>query len=648
MLKFSLLASAGLSAALVAQPIAAQEAAQEAIQEENTIRFIGRERPGLVVTATRNRYLLYTEDALNAVTVIEKSQIDERQVRDVADVLRDVPGVAVSSVAGQTQIRLRGTEANHVLVLVDGIEVSDPGSGEFDFGTLQAELGSSVEVLRGPQSALYGNDAIGGVVAYRSGDFNGVAGRVEAGTKDTFNGAARFGIDKGDFAASLSAASVTTNGEPNARPVNGGGTRDIGRDSYTVSGKLRGEVADNFTLRAVGRFVDTSGDSNNQDFAFGSPTLGLAIDSPGVGFENTALYGLLGAQFDTMDGAIIHDVSIQFADLERNTFNPAGRTSDTASDRFKASYVSSYNFNASDHTLTFAADYEVEGFNNIATFDERREVENAGLVGEYRYDGNIFNVSAAIRQDFNDRFQDTTTFRVGAGVDVTDTTRLRASIGTGVKNPTFFELFGFFDGVFVGNADLEPEESTSWEVGVDQRLFNDQATVSVTYFNAELEGEIFTTFLPPTFVATPGNRDTKSEQQGVELALSAIFSRNWSLNAAYSYLDAEENGVTEVRRPESIASAALTWTSTDDTASATLVVRHNGEMLDNDFTTGAFPAPLTTLDDFTLVNINARYEVAEGINLFARTENLFDETYEQVNSFVSPGRTVIAGIEARF
>ncbi len=639
------LASVAVAALGWSLPAAAQDEVPEGAEfEENLMLPLGRIDADQILVTESRLQRTFIADSTASTTIINRRQIADRQVRDIGDVLRDVPGIAVGSIAGQTQIRLRGTEANHVLVLVDGIEVSDPGSGEYDIGTLQAEIGSWVEVLRGPQSALYGNDAIGGVVAYRSGGFEGFAGRIEAGTNDTFNGAARLGINENGVEASLSATAVTTNGEPNAR----GGTRDIGRDSYTLAGKLNAEVADNFTLRAVGRFVDTAGDSNNQDFGFGSSTLGLVIDSPGVGFENTALYGLVGAQLVTLDGTWKHDFSLQFADVERNTFDNGATTSDTASDRFKASYVSSYDFNASEHSLTFAADYEVEGFNNIATFDDRKETENLGLVGEYRYNGDSFDFSAAIRQDFNNRFQDTTTFRIGAGVDATDTTRVRAAIGTGVKNPTFFELFGFFDGVFVGNPDLEPEKSTSWEIGLDQRFLDGDAMVSVTYFNAELESEIFTVFPPPTFVATLGNRTTDSEQQGVEVAFSAYINRNWSLNAAYTYLDAEEDGVTEVRRPESIASAALTWTAPDDKASATLVVRHNGEALDSDFTTGSFPAPVTTLDDFTLVNLNARYALTADINLFARAENLLDEDYEQVFTFVSPGRTVIAGIEARF
>ena len=146
----------------------------------------------------------------------------------------------------------------------------------------------------------------------------------------------------------------------------------------------------------------------------------------------------------------------------------------------------------------------------------------------------------------------------------------------------------------------------------------------------------------------PGNRTTDSERQGVELALSANLGAGFSLNGAYTYVDSEENGVEEVRRPQSIASAVLNWTDPAETASLNLAVRYNGEALDSDFTTGAFPAPRGTLDNYTLVNLNVRVKVTEGINVFGRVENLLDEQYEQVLTFVSPGINGLLGFEARF
>ncbi|WP_354322830.1 TonB-dependent receptor plug domain-containing protein [Porphyrobacter sp. MBR-155] len=636
-------------AALVwAVPLAAQD---NSAQEEGNVAplFLYTTRDDIIVSATRSGDLIPPEKYTGSVSVITTRQLENRQTRDIADVLRDVPGVAVAGIAGQTQIRLRGAEANHVLVLVDGIEVSDPFAGEFDIGTLQAEVGARVEVLRGAQSALYGPDAIGGVVAYESASGRavpGLAARVEGGTQATVNGALRYGAFGDSWDAALSATVVSTGGQPNAR----GGTRDIGRDSYTLSGKGSVDVTGSFALRAAARFIRTEGEFNDSDFDFASPTFGLTIDSPGTGYVNEAVYALVGARAEALEGRWTHDLSAQRAEIDRKTFGPFGPTSGSEGDRIKASYVTALRLDTA-HNLTFAADWERERFRNADpsgfAFAGRRAIETVGLVGEYRYAGAAVDLTAAVRHDLNDKFRDATTFRVGAGYRLTDTTRLRGAAGSGVKNPGFFELYGFVDGRFIGNDALRPEKSTGWEVGVDQDV-GDSARLSVTYFDSELEREIFTTFPAPTFIATPANRVTTSQQRGVEVSLAAKLAEQWRVDAAYSYLDAEEDGVEEVRRPDHIASAALTWSAPGDAASATLVVRHNGATPDVAFTDPSFVPVPVRLDDYTLVNLNARVKLAEGISGFARVENLFDEDYEQVFSFVSPGRSAVVGVEARF
>ncbi len=413
--------------------------------------------PEILVSASRDGSL--TRDSFTgSALVITAEQLEARQTRDIADVLRDVPGVAVAGIAGQTQIRLRGSEANHVLVLVDGIEVSDPFAGEFDIGTLQAEVGARVEVLRGAQSALYGPDAIGGVIAYESASGRSVPGlsaRIEGGTDNTVNGALRYGTFGDSWDAALSATVVSTGGQPNAR----GGTRDIGRDSYTLSGKGGVEVADGFALRAAARFIRTEGRFNDSDFDPANPTFGLTIDSPGTGYVNEAVYALVGARAEALEGRWTHDLSAQVAEIDRATFGAFGPTSGSEGDRVKVSYVTAFKL-ADAHNLTFAADWERESFRNADpsgfAFAGRRAVEQVGLVGEYRYDGYAFDLSAALRHDINDLFADATTFRVGAGYRLTDTTRLRAAAGSGIKNPGFFELYGFVDGRFIGNDALRP------------------------------------------------------------------------------------------------------------------------------------------------------------------------------------------------
>ncbi|MBU7580744.1 MAG: TonB-dependent receptor, partial [Porphyrobacter sp.] len=224
MKNFALLSGVAAAALVWAVPVWAQEDGKTPGQ----CYVVGGEEPGsesylcysgkdILVSASRAASVL-REDFTGSALVITAEQFEQRQTRDIADILRDVPGVAVAGVAGQTQIRLRGSEANHVLVLVDGIEVSDPFAGEFDVGTLQAEPGARVEVLRGPQSALYGSDAIGGVVAYESASGRGRPGfgaRIKGGTQGKPKGARRYGAAGNDWDAALSAVVVSTDGQPN-------------------------------------------------------------------------------------------------------------------------------------------------------------------------------------------------------------------------------------------------------------------------------------------------------------------------------------------------------------------------------------------------------------------------------------------------
>lgn len=646
-------AAAALAAVAWAAPASAQDKEDTGTCGEGADCGVSydTEPDPIIVSASRAPEGVKTSVApITAVTTPPKIA-SIRQSREVADALRDFTSVAVSSVAGQTQIRLRGSEANHALVLIDGIEVSDPFAGEFDIGTLQGEIDTRAELILGPQSALYGSDAIGGVFAYFSAD--GCDGPfeayVEGGTNDTINASARAGLcDKwGDI--NFSATLVSTDGEPNAR----GGTRSIGRDSTTISVNARLYPSETFTIRAVGRYVLTEGDFNDQDFDSTSPTFGFVIDSPETRFENEAIYALVGAELVTLNDRWVHDLSFQIADIARDSFGPFGRTFGNEGERYKASYVSSLDFrgNSFERRLTFAADWEEERYRNTDpfgfAFTGTRSNENVGLVGEYQLEGRNFLVSAAIRHDINDNFADATTFRIAGSVELSDFTKLRGAVGTGIKNPGFYELFGFVDGRFIGNENLRPEKSTGWEIGIDQELLDGRIDLSLVYFESDLEDEIFTSLPAPTFIATPANRDTQSTRRGVEFSGTAELSDHLKLTARYTYLDSEEDGVTEVRRPESIAAASLDWTSPRKNVRASLVVRHNGEAEDLAFTDPSFVPVRVTLDDYTLVNLYGEVDLAKGISAFARVENLLDDRFEQVFSFVSPGLTATAGFRLK-
>jgi vitamin B12 transporter len=604
----------------------------------------------IVVTGDRSGQGVPANQIGGSVTVIDSEAIEHRQVRDLSEVLRDVPGVAVAGTPGLSQIRLRGTEGNHVLVLIDGIEVSDPFFGEFDFSSLQADQASKVEVLRGQQSAIYGSDAIGGVVQYitASGrDAPGLSARLEGGSFATVNAAARAAGASGTFDCALTATGGGTNGTPNARD----GLRDLGSDSEAAAAKLGWAPASNLHLTGVLRYSRLKSDYNVSDSDPASPSFGLIVDSPGTFLKNEALYGLVRGELETLGGRWTHALSAQFADVQRDTFDPGGRTSGDRGGRVKGSYDTTLRFAGAgvQHRLTIAADYERESFRNANptgfAFNGWRHITTEGLVGQYEaLIGDSAGLGAAVRHDFNSRFADDTTYRLQGSYRFVSGTRVRAAAGSGIKDPGIFELFGFVDGQFLGNPNLKPEKSSGWEAGVEQDFAGGGGTIGATYFSNSLHDEIIFAFLPGIgFVGA--NSDAVSPQHGVETFANLRLGPSWRIDAAYTYLRAREAGREEVRRPKHVASLALDYRAPDQQWGTTIVARYNGKAADDAFILPPFGSAVRVkLDDYLLLNWNADYLLNDHLELFGRVENLLNERYEQVFSFVSPGRSAYAGI----
>ena len=612
----------------------------------------------IIVTASRSGDGVRIDQLGASVTVIDAAQMDQRQTRILSDVLRDVPGVAVSrlgAIGGQTQVRLRGTEGNHTLVLIDGIEASDPFNGEFDFGTLLASPDARVEVLRGQQSSLYGSDAIGGVIHYitlTGAEAPGFSARAEGGSFETFSGDARVAGVSGDLDYSVSGAYLHTGGSPTARF----GTRDIGSDNVGVSGKLIWTPSDAFKLTGVARYSYVDADFNNSEFNSASPLFGFIVDSPDTFAKTQSFYGLLRAEFTGLDGRWTNALTGQVTDVTRKSYSFGTRDGGSEGRRYKGSFESSLRFGTDTivHRVTGAVDVEREEFRNTTpspfVFQGQRDTDNIGIVGQYELLVNdVFSLGASLRRDENDRFDDATTYRVQGSYTLPTGTRIRGAYGTGVKNPGYYELYGFSDGVFIGNPDLKPEKSKGWEAGIEQRIGDGLATIGATYFDSKLDGEIFTTFPPPNFVATPANRTTRSKQRGVEVFAQARPIPQIQLDFAYTYLKSRENGAVEVRRPKHIGSFNATIFSPDERFSTTLTVRYNGRQDDVAFLDPIFFAPTTvSLKEYVLVNLNANYKLTDNVTVFGRVENLAGEKYEEVFSYRTQGRGAYGGVRVTF
>jgi vitamin B12 transporter len=618
---------------------------------------ISGDAPEIIVTASRSGEGVRADQLGASVTVLDAQALEQRQTRVVSDILRDVPGLAVSRIGGignLTQVRIRGSEGNHVLVLIDGIEVADPYQGEYDFGMLTADPQARIEVLRGQQSSLYGSDAIGGVIHYitlTGAEAPGYSLRAEGGSFGTFSGGARAAGVAGTLDYALSGSWYHTDGYATAR----GGDRETGSDSIGVSGKLIWTPTDSFKLTGVARYSHTDADNNNTDYDTTAPTFGYVIDTPGVHVKNRGLYALLSAELTALEGRWVSTLSGQIADSKREGLSPFGLDYGDKGQRLKGSLTSALRLgdDALSHRLTAALDVEREQFQNIVVspfaFGGKRHTDNVGLVGQYELNAHdALSLGASIRRDFNNRFADTTTWRVQGSYRFETGTRIRAAYGTGIKNPGYFELYGYDDGRYIGNPDLKPERSEGWEAGIEQSIADGAATIGATWFDSRLKDEIYTTYPAPDFVATPGNRDTKSKQHGLEVFASARPFRQLRLDAAYTYLKAREDGVVEVRRPKHVASFNATVLSSDERFSGTLTLRYNGRQQDDAFIDPSYVPVRLTLKDYALVNINAEYKLRPGIAIFGRVENLTDERYEEVFSYVSAGRAAYGGVKVSF
>ncbi|MEO7774324.1 MAG: TonB-dependent receptor [Steroidobacteraceae bacterium] len=607
----------------------------------------------LLITATRANTGVSAALFGSSFTVIDSAALQSRQTRVLSDVLRDVPGIAVNrsgAQGGTTQVRMRGTEANHTFVMIDGIEAADPFNGEFDFAYLIADSDARVEVLRGPQSALYGSDAIGGVIHYitaSGAEAPGLKAAVESGSFETVNAGLRWGGVSGPLDYAVSGSYLGTAGVATAL----NGTRKVGNWLQNYGGKATWSLSENFRLKAAGRLVQSRAQYNDQDFNFTSPTYGQLIDTDSYSTQQS-IYGLVRAELELLDGAWSHALSAQGVDADFRSYSYAfGGSFFTTGARNKLSYESTYRFgsDAAKQAITLAVDRRREHYQNLAIFapdasNLRRTLNNTGVVAEYELNlGGRWGFGAALRHDANSYFDDADTFRVQGAYRMDGGLKLRAAVGSGVKNPTNFELFGFDPNSFVGNPALKPEKSTGWEAGFDQSLLDEQISLGLTYFDSKLRDEIFTAFLPG-FLSAPRNRITDSTQKGIEASAAAQLGEVWRIDAAYAYVDSVENELEETRRPKHSGSVNVAWRTHADRAGLSLTVRYNGAAVDNDFATGS----RVDLGSFNLVNLAGDWKFSERLTGYARVENLFDEEYQEVFGYGVAGVGAYVGVQASF
>lgn len=606
----------------------------------------------------------------SSVTVIDRSTFDFRQADFAVDLLRHVPGITISNAGGvgkQTQLRMRGAEGNHVMVMIDGVEANDlGGNDEFEFGNLSTADIERIEVVRGPQSSLWGSDALAGVINIitRTGDgpFRAEAD-LEGGSFGTNQQRASVGMRKGRGRVRVGVNRISTAGANIARQ----GDEDDGYHAVTADLNSALTVNEALELSLTARSVDTH---NQVDSDF---ITGLPVDTPGRANTEQRYVGS-HAKLALLDGHWLQQVDGNWTSTSSDNEDIAvGQDSSTDTDRYEFTYQSTALFAIeqvlpSKHSVTVAVDYERDEFvqrGPVTPFgdpNQRRHMDATGLVGEYRVDLPLnLGLSGSVRHDFNSDFRDVTTYRAAASWRYAPTdTVFNLAYGTGQKAPTFIERFGFSSGgqfgpTFIGNSALKPEHSHGWEVGVTQLLWQDRLRFNATYFNERLTDEIFGFLVDATgTTATAVNQDGTSRRDGIELSFNARLVYGFALSGGYTYLDATElDRVTglrkdEVRRPHHQVNGSLDWTGLGDRLRASAYFTHSGRQDDLGFFAPTFQQRRVGMDDFTTLGTTVSYDLSRALEVHARVENMLDDRHEEILGYRVPGIGVYAGLKFAF
>jgi vitamin B12 transporter len=636
------LLSASLTA-MVAAGFSTGAAAQLSASPSNVL-------PTIVVSPTT----LPTPEAqvASSVTVVTAADIERQQRRTVPDILANVPGLHVVQAGGpgsQTSIFMRGTNANHVKVLIDGIDVSDPSNPArtFEFGHLLAEDIERIEVLRGPQSGLYGADAIGGVISVITKRGKGppkITGLVEGGSFRTFNQSASLSGSKDAFDYAFNVMHFrqadTPVTPPNLLPP---GRAAIGNfyENYTASTKLGVDVSESFRLNAVGRYTESELRFTGDEFL---PPTFAGVPRAVQGSQDIKQFFTRGeAVWTGFDGRWINYFGVNYTDhLAENKATPSSLATVNAGRRTKVDWRG-VALLMPGQTLVTGAEHDIETMGTTAV---KADNSNSGVYAELQSEfAQRFFVVSNVRRDSNERFGEATTWRVAPALllPVTET-KLKASYGTGFKAPTLSQLFVNFLPTFLANPNLLPEESVGYDVGFEQPLFDNRVRFGATWFHNDITNLISGTGIVRTvpFTVRTNINIGQAETSGVEAFVAVNPVQRFWIRADYTYTDATDavTGFRLLRRPRHKGSVTAAWNPIDPLMLSATVL-HVGEFIDGN---RDFSIPRLIAPGYTVVNLAADYKIHDYVKVFARIDNLFDERYEDPTGFLRPSLAVYGGI----
>ncbi|HEX4847100.1 MAG TPA: TonB-dependent receptor [Novosphingobium sp.] len=630
-MKYLFLLTASLTVATPAlaqgqKPLQAAEARCNPETDENCPHVpMLKEAPDDQITVTATGLWARRVQNGQSISVLTAEDLRSIQGADPVRVIERMPGVSLARsgpLGSQTALFVRGANSEQLLVMIDGIRVTDQASpsGGFDLGTLTTGGIGRIELLRGSNSLAWGSEAIGGVLAVTSDERTGLRGSFEYGAHDTLDAQLGGGLSGDNYGLGLSGGYTRSDGISAYAP----GTEADGFRQWRIGGRGHLDLSDTVKIVAAGRYADSKIDFDG-------------FPPPAYSFTDTPEYqttrqgsGRLGLEYASTGLQLSGGVAL--SDTRRAYFDPT--------------YGSAPNFETEGRsvhadlkgrtdltdavTLDFGADGDWSRFST--TFDSRQTARTIGGHALLRVRTGQLNLSGGVRIDDHDRFGTQWTFGANGSLGLTTGLRLRASYGQGFKAPTLSQLFGFG-----GNTALQPEESEAFDVGLEYATRDGSLKVGATLFRRDSTNLI--DYVWPTGYFNVG----RARAQGLELEGVAKVTPRFTVRAAYTWLEATNRitGTDLARRPRHTLSASADWT----TPLGGLALGADVRLADDSFDDrGNF----TRLDGYALVTVRASLPLGERVELFGRIENLADVQYQTVFGYGTYGRSGYAGIRVKW
>lgn len=557
----------------------------------------------------------------SSIYLLTAEEMKQRGFVYLTDALMSVPGVTINQngpFGGQASARIRGASTGQTLVMLDGIiinETSTPGGG-FDFGSIEMSDIDRIEVLKGPQSTLWGTDAIGGVINIvskptgdeLSGELSSTLGSYGTGQ---YRAALSGGNDIADFRLSYSDSSA--DGLSKAAEKDGN-TEDDAYDATTIAATVGFNLPGNSRLQLHHRETETETEFDS----FGLATGVVDGDELSVVDRSTSQIRLT---VPLLSERLTNTFVYAKSETERDNFTNGAFAFGSAGERRVLQYQGTYQINDQQQ---FSLGYEDEESEANAN-----DSDISGVYALYQISPtDAVTITMGLRQDDHSEFGNETVGRVSAAWEVTPSLDLHASWGEGFKAPTIFQTTFFCCGATAPNPDLVAETSESVDIGFNWR-FSDDGNLAITLFQQDVENQIDFSF------AVGGYENiAEIDSKGVELAFNYQFTDAIGTSTNITYINSEDiNGDELIRVPEVTGDINLNWQIAPNFRS-NLAVIYNGDEEDS----------RGTVDSWTRVDLSGTWQPNNNIEVFARLENLTDREYQQIFGYGTPERSAYVGL----